>query len=97
MSYEKYTTEAMVLTQVPRGEHDKVYALYTRDFGLVYARASAVRAEKSKMRYALQSHAHARVSLVRGSRGWRAAGASCHGAGLGRKVARLRPRGCVKG
>lgn len=80
--YQKYNTDAIVLGGRERGEADKVFALYTRDFGLVYARASAVRAEKSKMRYALQSHAHARVSLVRGNRGWRAAGASCHGAGL---------------
>ena len=80
--YQKYNTDAIVLGGRERGDADKVFALYTRDFGLVYARASAVRAEKSKMRYALQSYAHARVSLVRGSRGWRAAGASCHVAGL---------------
>lgn len=73
--YQKYTTDALVLGSREHGEADKVFALYTRDFGLVWARASAVRAEHSKMRAALQSYSRAHVSLVRGTRGWRAAGA----------------------
>lgn len=59
-----------------RGESDRVFALYTRDFGFVWARASAVRREDSRMRYALQRGAIAQVSLVRGTRGWRVAGAA---------------------
>lgn len=59
-----------------RGESDRVYALYTKEFGFLWARASAVRSESSKMRYALQHYAHVRVSLVRGSGGWRVAGAA---------------------
>ncbi len=74
--YQKYHTEVLVLGSREYGESDRVYSLYTQDFGLVRARASAVRSEKSKMRYALQHYALARVSLVRGKRGWRAAGAS---------------------
>ncbi|HTR18455.1 MAG TPA: recombination protein O N-terminal domain-containing protein [Candidatus Paceibacterota bacterium] len=74
--YQKYHTEALVLGSREHGEADKVFALYTRDFGLVRARASAVRNEKSKMRYALQRSSRAHVSLVRGKRGWRVAGAT---------------------
>lgn len=74
--YQKYQTEALVLSSREQGENDRVYALYTREFGLVWARASAVRKEKSRMRYALQNLSHAKVSLVRGKRGWRAAGAA---------------------
>lgn len=74
--YQKYHTEALVLGSRERGESDRVYALYTRDFGLVRARASAVRGEKSRMRYALQHYTRSRVSLVRGKSGWRVAGAS---------------------
>src|SRR5690348_10499607 len=73
--YQKYRTEAIVLASLDRGEADKVFALYTRDFGLVWARASGVRREKSKMRYALQQYASTSVGLVRGKRGWRVAGA----------------------
>jgi recombinational DNA repair protein (RecF pathway) len=74
--YQKYQTDALVLKSYEQGEADKVFAVYTRDFGLIRARASAVRTEKSKMRYALQNYARANVGLVRGKRGWRMAGAS---------------------
>lgn len=73
--YQKYTTDAVVLAQREHGEHDKVFTLYTRDFGLVRARASAVRKMESKMRSALTLFSVALVSLVRGGRGWRVAGA----------------------
>ncbi len=73
--YVKYHTEAIVLGGNVHGEADKMFSLYTRDFGLVRARASAVRREYSKMRFALQYYAHVYVSLVRGQSGWRAAGA----------------------
>jgi DNA repair protein RecO len=74
--YQKYNTEALVLSSREFGEADKTFALFTRDFGLVRARASAVRSEKSKMRSALQNYSRANVSLVKGKRGWRVAGAS---------------------
>ncbi len=84
--YQKYHTEALVLASRETGESDRTLALYTRDFGLVWARASAMRSEQSKMRYALQVYSYANVSLVRGKRGWRAAGASMRsGAGGDRK------------
>ena len=73
--YQKYQTEALLGSR-PSGENDRVFSLYTKDFGLVRARASAVRTERSKMRYALQSYARADVSLVRGRTGWRVAGAA---------------------
>src|SRR4051812_3148647 len=72
--YQKYQTDALVLASRESGEADKIYAIYTRDFGLVQARASAVRREASKMRYALQSYALLNVSLVKGRRSWRIAG-----------------------
>src|SRR3989344_6601845 len=74
--YQKYQTEALVLGHYERGEADKMFALYTRDFGLVWARASGVRREGSRMRYALQTGVHMRTGLVRGKRGWRLAGGS---------------------
>jgi recombinational DNA repair protein (RecF pathway) len=73
--YQKYQTDAIVLRSYERGEADRIYALYTQEFGALWARASAVRREGSKMRYGLQNYTHARVSLVRGSGGWRLVGA----------------------
>jgi DNA repair protein RecO len=74
--YQKYQTDALILGNRETGENDRIFALFTRDFGLVRARCSAVRTEKSRMRYALQSYARANAGLVRGKRGWRLAGAS---------------------
>src|SRR3990167_360760 len=73
--YQKYHTEAIVLGNRERGESDRVFTLYTEEFGLVRARASAVRSEKSRMRYALQNYSRSHVALVRGKHGWRIGGA----------------------
>jgi DNA repair protein RecO len=74
--YQKYQTELLVLGSRESGEADRTFTLYTRDFGLVRARATAVRSEKSRMRYALQNYSCANAALVKGKRGWRLAGAS---------------------
>lgn len=73
--YQKYSTDCIVVGSREYGESDRTVALYTRDFGLIWARASAARTDRSKMRYALIHYGMARVSLVRGARGWRVAGA----------------------
>jgi recombinational DNA repair protein (RecF pathway) len=73
--YQKYQTDALVLSSCESGEADRTISIYTKDFGLIRGRATSVRSERSKMRYALQNYSRARVSLVRGKRGWRIAGA----------------------
>src|SRR3989344_4234150 len=73
--YQKPQGEAFFWGSGERGGADGVFALYTKDFGLVRARVSAVRKETSRMRYALQSYSRAHVALVRGKRGWRVGGA----------------------
>ena len=73
--YQKYQTDALVLRSYERGEADRVFALYTKEFGSLWARASAVRREGSKMRYALQHYTLSQIALVRGTSGWRIAGA----------------------
>lgn len=85
--YQKYNTEAIVLGSTDRGEYDRTIVLLTSDFGVVRARATAVRSEKSKMRYAAQHFTRCAASLIKGKRGWRLAGASArttfgHGSGL---------------
>lgn len=54
---------------------DRTFTLFTRDAGLLYARAVSVRKEQSKLRYSLQDFSLVRVSLVRGKQGWRIIGA----------------------
>ena len=84
--YQKYQTEAIVVGARESGEADKTFALYTRDFGLVRARATSVRNEKSKMRSALQLCSRANVALVRGKSGWRLAGAAAAMSAMGKDV-----------
>lgn len=81
--YQKYHTEALVLGSSEQGEHDRIFTLYTKDFGLLRARASAVRTEASRMRYALQNYSRTYVTLVRGKRGWRIGGSLAMKGALG--------------
>lgn len=76
MAYQKYQTEALILHHTDYGESDRIFTLYTSEFGLIRARASNVRGERSKMRHALYTASRAHIGLVRGKRGWRIAGAT---------------------
>jgi recombinational DNA repair protein (RecF pathway) len=71
MSYQTYTTEAIVCGARPQVGADMAYLLFTQDHGMVWATARSVREERSRQRYALQPFGHVRVSLVKGKSGWR--------------------------
>lgn len=73
MTYTKYHTEAIVLQHFDVGEADRVYALFTRELGFLYAKAQSVRALKSKIRYGLQLYSTAEVSLIRTKDRWKIA------------------------
>lgn len=66
-----YHTEALVLKGSPQGEANKVFTLYTKEFGLITATAQGIRLERSKLRFALQDFSYIRVDLVRGRDIWR--------------------------
>ena len=71
MSYQTYTTEAIVCGSYDRLTADRTYLLFTQTAGMVFATARSAREERSKQRYALQDFARVRVSLVKGKAGWR--------------------------
>lgn len=71
--YHIYHTDAIVLYYRNSGEADRTYTLYTRELGLLNAKAQSVRKIESKTRYALPLFAHARVDLIRGKEFWRLA------------------------
>lgn len=75
MAIEKYTTEAIVIESFDQGEHDRVYKLFTRDFGLVMAHAKSVRKLESKLRAHVLPRTRALVTLVQGRDVWRLVGA----------------------
>ena len=69
--YRIYSTEGLVLKGSDTGEASKILVLFTRELGLLYARAQSVREERSKLRYNLQDFSLAHFNLVRGKNGWR--------------------------
>ncbi len=66
-----YHTEAFVLKSVPIGEDSKTLFFYTKELGLIPARAQAIRKLSSKLRYILQDGSRVYVDLVRGKEIWR--------------------------
>jgi DNA repair protein RecO len=71
MPYRVHHTDAVILSSRIVGESDREYRLLTRDYGLVRARARAVRLGKSKLRYVLQPFRAVRADLIHGKVGWR--------------------------
>lgn len=71
MSYQTYTTKALVCGTFNRNTADRSYLLFTREAGMLYADARSVREERSRQRYALQDFSLVRVSLIKGKLGWK--------------------------
>lgn len=74
--HHKYHTDAIILSSKNSGEADRVFTLFTRDLGVLYAKATGIRKKESKLRYSLQFGSFARVDLVRGKDIWRITSAS---------------------
>jgi len=75
MSIEKYTTPSIVIESFDQGEHDRVYKLFTRDFGLIMTHAKSVRKLESKLRAHIQARGVSLVTVVKGREVWRLVGA----------------------
>ncbi len=71
MSYQTYTTEALVCGTFNRNTADRSYLLFTREAGMLYAEARSVREERSRQRFALQDFSLVRVSLIKGKATWK--------------------------
>ena len=78
MAIEKYATESFVLASYESAEHDRTYKLFTKDFGLIFARATSVRKLESKLRTQLAVGRMTRVTLVKGKEIWRITGSEEH-------------------
>ena len=74
MAIEKYSTESFILSSFESGENDRTFKLFTKEFGLLNARATSVRKENSKLRAHLHEGRLARVTLVKGKEIWRIVG-----------------------
>ena len=76
MPYRVHHVDAVIFSSHPVGESDREYRLLTREYGLLRARARAVRLIPSKLRYTLQLFSIVHADLVRGKAGWRITSAS---------------------
>lgn len=70
------TTEGIVLKKLDIGEHDALYALYTRDCGKVVARAAGIRKNEGKLRGHLETLSLSAVRLMSGRNGEKLIGAT---------------------
>lgn len=75
MAHHVYHTDAIILGSRSVGESNRMFYLFTREIGLVYAIARSVRIGRSKLRYNLQDFSKVHISLVRGREVWRITGA----------------------
>ncbi len=75
MAIEKYTTKAIVIESFDQGEHDRVYKVFTREFGLLMVHAKSVRKLESKLRAHITPRSIALITLVQGREVWRLTGA----------------------
>jgi recombinational DNA repair protein (RecF pathway) len=75
MAIEKYTTECIVVESFDNGENDRVYKVFTRDFGMITAHAKSIRKLESKLRAHILPRTISLVTLVQGKEVWRLVGA----------------------
>jgi DNA repair protein RecO (recombination protein O) len=74
MSYNLYSTEAIVLAYENKGEANRIVTLLTEEFGLIRAMVQSVREVRSKQRFGLQIFTLVQVNLIQGKEFWRLAG-----------------------
>ena len=73
--YHIHTNLGFVLSSKPYREADRIYQIFTKDFGLINAIAQGIRFEKSKLRYSIEEFSISNFSLVHGKEFWRIVGA----------------------
>ncbi len=69
--YQKYHTLGFVLANFNSGEASKMYKIFTRDLGLIYARAQSARAPHSKLKSALTDYSAGNFTFIKGKNGWK--------------------------
>jgi len=73
--YHKHNTEGIIIGENERGEASKNVAIFTREFGLIYASVQNGRALASKLRYGVQNFSEGSFVLVHGRNSWKLVGA----------------------
>lgn len=71
MSHTIYNTEAFVMSSRTSGEADRTFHLFTKDFGVIVAKATGIRKIESRLRFFVQEFKYIDASLVKGKHYWR--------------------------
>lgn len=71
MSYELYQTEGIILDYKNIGEADRIFSVFTKDFGRIELFAKGARLLKSKLRCHLDLFSYLRLSFINGKECWR--------------------------
>jgi recombinational DNA repair protein (RecF pathway) len=74
MAIEKQSTEAIIVKIYESGESDAVVKMYTRDFGMIFAKSMSLR-KSVKLRAHILENRISNVTLVKGKEYYRLAGA----------------------
>ncbi len=69
--YPKLQTDAIVIASYAHKENDRVFVLYTKEFGLLHARALSGRKLSSKLKHSISGYLISQMTLIRGKSGWR--------------------------
>ncbi len=77
--YSIITTPGFIINSKPYTEAGKIYSIFTRDLGLVFATAQGIRLEKSKLRYHMHEYSFGTFSFVKGKEFWRLTSAASFG------------------
>lgn len=75
MAIEKYVTKGIILESYDQGEHDRVFKVFTREFGLLMCHAKSIRKLESKLRAHTLPRGESLLTLVKGRDVWRLVGA----------------------
>ena len=74
MPHHIYETEAFILFSRGVGEANRLYYLFTPQFGLILALAQGVRKTENKLRHHLTDYSLVRIVLIKGREYWRITG-----------------------
>lgn len=71
-----YHTEGIVFSGKNIGESGRYYKIFTKDLGMITAKAEGVRKISSKLRYILQDFSYLKIDLIKGKNFWKITSAS---------------------
>jgi len=70
MAYRVYQTEGIVLAKKDFGEAERLFYIFTKEFGMIKAIARGVRYIKSKLRSNLDLFSYGNISLILAKENW---------------------------